>query len=240
VDAAGEAVRRYTRETARHHLAAGKVVGTIGGDHSVPLGAIEAHVEHHGELGILHLDAHADLRVAYEGFTYSHASIMERVLAELPGVTRLVQVGIRDLGAAELAAIQGSGGRVRTLFDPAIARARLSGRLLEAFRDAVSLLPDKVYLSFDVDGLDPRLCPSTGTPVPGGIDLAEASLLLEAVVDAGKTIVGFDLCEVAPGPEGDEWDGNVGARLLYKMIGWTLQSRAPTHRALAASWIGGA
>jgi agmatinase len=236
VDAAGEAVNRYTYETARRWLAAGKLVGTLGGDHSVPFGSIRAHVEHFGELGILHLDAHADLRVAYEGFTWSHASIMERVLAELPGVTRLVQVGIRDLGEAELHMIRDSGGRIQTYFDPLLVRARLSGRLPELLRDAVRQLPQHVYLSFDIDGLDPRYCPGTGTPVPGGLELAEVSLLLEAVVEADKTIVGFDLVEVAPRAEGDQWDGNVGARLLYKMIGWALQSRSKTHRELRAAW----
>jgi agmatinase len=81
-----------------------------------------------------------------------------------------------------------------------------------------------VYLSWDIDGLDPVLCPSTGTPVPGGLTFHQACSLLEGVVRAGKTIVGFDLNEVAPSPDGGEWDGNVAARLLYKMIGWTMKS----------------
>lgn len=234
VNRAGEAVNEHTYAAAKALLAEGKIVGLIGGDHSVPFGAIRAHAEHYGEIGVLHLDAHADLREAYEGFTWSHASIMERVLSELPGVSKLVQVGIRDLGERELATIQ-SSDRIRTYFDPAIARARLSGRLGALFADAVRHLPERVYLSFDIDGLDPRFCPGTGTPVPGGLDPAEVSLLMEAVVEAGKTIVGFDLCEVAPRPD-DEWDGNVGARLLYKMIGWTLQSRGPTYRALRQVW----
>ena len=86
----------------------------------------------------------------------------------------------------------------------------------------VDALPPTVYVSFDIDGLDPRFCPNTGTPVPGGLDLHEASYLLGAVVRSGRQIVGFDLNEVAPG-DGD-WDGNVGARLLYKMIGWMLKT----------------
>src|SRR5205823_5128325 len=132
-------------------------------------------------------------------------------------------------------AIESSGGRICTFVDPLIARVRLRGGLLELFRDAVDRLPEHVYVSFDIDGLDPKLCPSTGTPVPGGLELAEASLLLEQVVETGRKIVGFDLVEVAEGEDGSEWDGNVGARLLYKMIGWTLLSRAQSrgdHRTL--------
>lgn len=235
VNRAGERVNAYTNAAALELLGQRKIVGVIGGDHSVPFGSIAAHAEVFGEIGVLHVDAHADLRTAYEGFVWSHASIMERVISEIPGVTRLVQVGIRDLGEAELAMIQGSKGRIRTYFDPAIFRARLTGELPALFRQAAEALPEKVYCSFDVDGLDPRYCPGTGTPVPGGLELAEVSLLLEAVVAAGKTIVGFDLCEVAP-REGDEWDGNVGARMLYKMIGWTLQSHTPTWRELRKLW----
>jgi agmatinase len=82
-----------------------------------------------------------------------------------------------------------------------------------------------VWVSFDIDGLDPRLCPHTGTQVPGGLDFAEAVYLLREVVRSGRTIVGFDLDEVAPGPGGDEWDGNIGARLLYKLIGLALASQ---------------
>lgn len=223
VDEAGAAVNQTVYVQARDLIAAGKVVGLVGGDHASPFGAIRAHAEAYGPLGILHLDAHADLRVAYEGFTWSHASIMERVLAEVPGVERLVQVGLRDLGSRELEAIE-ADPRIEAFFDPGLAEARLQGRLLDVFDEAVAHLPDNVYCSFDIDGLDPALCPNTGTPVPGGLAFAEASFLLRAVVRSGRRIVGFDLCEVAPGA--DEWDGNVGARLLYKLIGWTLKSQA--------------
>ncbi|MEO8798063.1 MAG: arginase family protein, partial [Polyangiaceae bacterium] len=99
------------------------------------------------------------------------------------------------------------------------------GSLDELFSNAVRALPDHVYVSFDIDGLEPTLCPHTGTPVPGGISFHEASALFGAVVGAGKKIVGFDLNEVAPGPDGDEWDASVGARMLYKLIGWTLLSQ---------------
>jgi agmatinase len=208
-------------------LAQGKIVGVIGGDHSTPFGAIAAHAERFPGLGVLHLDAHADLRDAYEGFTDSHASIIFNVVERLPGVARVVQVGIRDFSEAEHAVITGSGGRVVTLFDHDIARRSFEGEPFGTIaRAAIEHLPQHVYLSFDIDGLDPALCPHTGTPVPGGLGFQQAAALVAYVQESGRTIVGFDLCEVAPGPDGEEWNGNVGARLLYKMIGFTLLSQA--------------
>ncbi len=226
VNALSEKMNSYVYETTKQWIGKRKIVGVIGGDHSTPFGAIKAYAEAFPGLGVLHLDAHADLRNAYEGFTWSHASIMYNVMQKLPGVAKLVQVGIRDFGEAEFDMIQSSNGRIHTFFDSRLAHARLDGM---PWREQVDIivreLPSKVYLSWDIDGLDPVLCPHTGTPVPGGLTFHQAASLLEGVVRAGKTIVGFDLNEVAPGPEGDEWDGNVAARLLYKMIGWTLKSQ---------------
>jgi agmatinase len=192
----------------------------------VPYGSIQAHAERHSGMGLLHIDAHADLREAYEGFTWSHASIMYNVVTRIPGVARLVQVGIRDLSEAEHGIIKNSGGRVVTHFDPELARRKLSGEPWSAQVDRiVADLPPNVYVSFDIDGLDPTLCPHTGTPVPGGLSFHEAMALIAGVVRSGRRIVGVDLNEVVPGPEGDEWDGNVGARVLYKLIGWMLVSQ---------------
>jgi len=204
-------------------LGQGRIPVVVGGDHASPYGAIRAYAERFPGLGILHVDAHADLRHAYEGFTFSHASIMDNVLG-LPGVGRIVQVGVRDFCEEELARIASSQGRVRTFFDVTLARARFQGALLDVFKSAVEALPENVYVSFDIDGLDPALCPHTGTPVPGGLGFHEASALLGMVAQSGRRIVGFDLNEVAPGPD-DEWDANVGARVLYKLIGWSLLSQ---------------
>ncbi len=203
-------------------LGAKKKVVVLGGDHSVSLGAIRAHAARFDGLGVLHLDAHADLRDAFEGFVHSHASIMRNVLASVPGVARLVQVGIRDYGESEAAFMDQQGARIRAHFDADLAAARLEGTPFAALgRAIVSDLPRDVYVSFDIDGLDPTLCPSTGTPVPGGLSFHEACFLLAEVVRSGRRIVGADLCEVAPHPSGDDdWDANVGARLLYKLIGW--------------------
>ncbi|PZR10234.1 MAG: arginase [Archangium gephyra] len=216
----------WVHARTKEWLAKDKIVGVVGGDHSVPFGSIKAYAEKYPNLGVLHLDAHADLRDAYEGFEWSHASIMFNVLEHLPNVKKLVQVGIRDFGEAEYEIIRNSNGRVHTFFDARLARARNDGTPWREIVDGiVAELPQHVYLSWDIDGLEPTLCPNTGTPVPGGLTFAQAVALLEGIVRAKKTIVGFDLNEVSPGENGSEWDGNVGARLLYKMIGWTLLSR---------------
>jgi len=226
VNALCEKMNDWVYRTAKHWLSQGKLVGMVGGDHSTSFGIIRAYAEAYPKLGVLHLDAHADLRVAYEGFTWSHASIMYNVVEKLPGVKALVQVGIRDFCDDEHKLITGSGGRIHTFFDANLAQNRFDGVPWNRQVDEiVSRLPQSVYLSFDIDGLDPTLCPHTGTPVPGGLSFAEANALVAGVVRSGRKIVGFDLNEVAPDPDGSEWDGNVGARLLYKMIGWALKSQ---------------
>ena len=225
INALSEKMNDWVYATTKHWLSKGKIAAVVGGDHSTPFGCIKAYAEKYPELGVLHLDAHADLRDAYEGFTWSHASIMFNVLQHIPNVKKLVQVGIRDFGEAEYEIIRDSEDRVHTFFDARLSRARLDGMpWREQVDSIVAELPLHVYLSWDIDGLEPTLCPNTGTPVPGGLSFQQAVALLEGVCRAGKKIVGFDLNEVSPGSEGSEWDGNVGARLLYKMIGWTLMS----------------
>ncbi len=227
VNSLQDELTQWVEATVEELLAAGKLVGVLGGDHSVPLGAIRAHARRWPGLGILHIDAHADLRAAYEGFTQSHASIMHNVVTQLPAVARLVQVGLRDVCAEEVELIAQSGGRIRPFFDAELADARDAGvPWLAQCERIVAELPQTVYISFDIDGLEPALCPHTGTPVPGGLRWNETLSLLAAVVRSGRRIVGFDLTEVAPGPDpADEWDANVGARALYKLIGFALLSQ---------------
>ena len=207
-------------------LKAGKTPAVIGGDHSSPEGCIQAVLESHGpEVGLLHIDAHADLRKAYQGFERSHASIMYNVMNKELRPSQLVQVAIRDFCEEEYDLIQNRSD-ITTFFDADIKKAQFRGKTWnEVCKDIIALLPEKVYVSFDIDGLSPDLCPGTGTPVPGGLSFDQANYLLGQVVESGKKIVGFDLNEVAPsGEDGDEWDANVGARMLYKMCGWTALS----------------
>ena len=227
VNEISERMNTWVHAHTSYWLDQGKIVGIVGGDHSTPFGAIRAVCERTPGVGVLHVDAHADLRNAYEGFTYSHASIMHNVVTRLPNVARLVQVGVRDYCDEEDALINGSGGRIRTYFDPDLRRKLLDGETWTSLaRGIVADLPPLVYVSFDIDGLDPALCPHTGTPVLGGLSFPEASSLLRSVVESGRRIVGFDLNEVAPDPDGrSEWDGNVGARVLYKEIGYALLSQ---------------
>jgi agmatinase len=205
-------------------LGEGRLPVVLGGDHSVPFGAIRACAEAHPGMGILHLDAHADLREAYEGFVWSHASIMHNVVTRLPKVSRLVQVGLRDLGEAEERRIRSSRRRIRAHFDADLAGALARGtRFATLAARIVRDLPEEVYVSVDIDGLDPSLCPGTGTPVPGGLSWHQATLLLAELARSGRRVVGADLCEVAPSA-GSDWDANVGARLLYKLVGFALLS----------------
>lgn len=230
VNALSDEVNAFVeRETARL-LAVRKIVGVVGGDHSVPFGALAAlaAARKSRAFGVLHFDAHSDTRDAYEGFVHSHASIMRNVLDRIPAVSKLVQVGIRDVCEEEIAYCKEQGARVAMVTDRDLALRKLGGEpFLAAAREIAEALPDDVWVSFDVDGLDPRFCPHTGTPVPGGLDVHEATAILREVVRRGRRIVGFDLNEVAPNPndDGDQWDGNVGARLLYKLIGFTLASQ---------------
>ncbi|MDR2890365.1 MAG: agmatinase family protein [Alistipes sp.] len=203
-------------------LAAGKTVGLVGGDHSTPLGLIRAVAEREGSIGILHFDAHCDLREAYEGFDCSHASIMFNVLRDVPGVEKIVQVGVRDFSEVE-ARFAAAHPKIVQFPGAELAENEFRGEnwAMQTER-IVAALPDKVYVSFDVDFLSPEFCPGTGTPVPGGRSFDEAMWLLRRVVDSGRRIVGFDLCEVSPRQD-STWDANVGARILFRLCGQALR-----------------
>jgi agmatinase len=193
----------------------GKKVALLGGDHSTPLGYYEALATQYDNFGILHLDAHMDLRIAYEGFTYSHASIMYNAL-KIPQISRIVQVGIRDFCEQEVEIALKDRVLVHTDID--LKAETFAGMSWEQQCDKViASLPQKVAISFDIDGMYPWYCPNTGTPVPGGFSFEQAAFLLSRLAESDKEIIGFDLVEVAPG--NDDWDGNVGARMLFHMCG---------------------
>jgi agmatinase len=192
------------------------MVGLLGGDHSIPLGFFKAIAEQHGEFGILQIDAHCDMREAYEGFIYSHASIMRNALQEVPQLIKLVQVGPRDFSQNENDYIQKNTGRVVTYFDKSIKNRQFEGETWKKIaEEIVEHLPPKVYISFDIDGLDRKLCPHTGTPVPGGFETEEVYYLFRKVMESGRKFIGFDLCEV--GISDSDWNSNVGARVLFKL-----------------------
>jgi agmatinase len=196
----------------------GKKVALLGGDHSTPLGYYEALSTIHDSFGILHLDAHMDLRIAYEGFTYSHASIMYNTL-QIPQVSKIVQIGIRDFCEQEVDVVKNSNNRVVVHTDADMKAKAFEGlSWKQQCEEIIAQLPQKVCISFDIDGMYPWYCPNTGTPVPGGFSFEQATYLFNFLGASGKEIIGFDLVEVAPG-ENDDWDGNVGARMLFHLCG---------------------
>lgn len=227
VNTACQEMTEWVYQESKKILSQGKMLGLVGGDHSTPLGAIRAISEKYkGDFAVLHFDAHADLRVAYQGFQQSHASIMHNVMSSDFKPKKLVQVGIRDFCEEEYDYIK-ANPNIKTFFDIENKKRLLRGESwAQIAKDIVAELPQNVYISFDIDGLDPAMCPSTGTPVAGGLSMSEAFYMFSALVESGRKIVGFDLNEVSTGENDEsEWDGNVGARMLYKLCGWTVVSQ---------------
>lgn len=215
-------LNEWVYSEAKKVIDSGKIASIVGGDHSVPLGLIKALGEKYNDFGILHIDAHADLRFQYEGFEYSHASIMNNALNQVNSITKLVQVGIRDFCADENDLVK-SNSKVKFFSDNIISTRLFGEETWESIsNEIISNLPEKVYISFDIDGLTPDLCPNTGTPVPGGLSYNQTIYLIKKLIEHKKTIIGFDLCEVSPGE--DEWDANVGARILFKLLVYTSKS----------------
>ncbi|MDM9383721.1 agmatinase SpeB [Chlorogloeopsis sp. ULAP01] len=213
INQACQQVNQWLFEQCQQAMNNGKRVAVIGGDHSSPLGYFQALATKYTNYGILHIDAHADLRDAYEGFEFSHASIMFNAM-KIPQISKLVQVGLRDISHDEVQMIGESNSRIVAYYDPILKQKLYSGiTWIELCREIIGHLPEYVYISFDVDGLDPKLCPNTGTPVPGGLELEQAFCLFRELVNSGRKIIGFDVCEVGDA----EWDGNVGARIVYKL-----------------------
>lgn len=217
VNEGSQFLNNWVYEQTRDLLEQNKLVALLGGDHSTPLGFFKAIAEKHGEFGILQIDAHCDLRKAYENFTYSHASIMYNALKEIPEITKLVQAGIRDYCEEEWEYICQSEFRVITYFDKQIKERQFEGETWNSIcQEMIRHLPEKVFISFDIDGLDPKLCPCTGTPVQGGFETEQLFYLFKLIHQSGRRIIGFDLNEVGVGDEMD-WDANVGARVLFKL-----------------------
>jgi len=223
VNEGGLFMNNWVYEQTKGLLEKGKLVGLLGGDHSTPLGYYKAIAEKYGDFGILQFDAHLDLRQSYEGFKYSHASIMYNALTEIPELKKLVQVGIRDYGDNELKIVADSESRIVSFFDRDLKNRQYEGENWQTIADEiVEHLPQLVFISFDVDGLDPKLCPNTGTPVMGGLESEQAFYILRKIIASGRRFIGFDLVEV--GISSKEWDENVGARILYKLSNFLLAS----------------
>lgn len=203
---APDALAALLEDAVGGHLDAGRVVGCLGGEHSISLGPITAAARRHPGLGVLQVDAHPDLRDSYEGTRYGHGCVMRRVL-ERPEVGALVQVGLRAVSAEDDAAIA-ADDRVCPFYAHELGAAGWIDRVVDA-------LPPKVYLSFDLDGLDPALLPGTGTPEPGGLAWWQAMGLLRAVAER-RDVVAFDVVELLPEPV----SAFVAAKLVFKLLAY--------------------
>jgi len=208
--------------TIRELLDAGKFVVTLGGEHTVSQAAIKAHTERYPDLSILQVDAHSDLRDSYQGSKYSHASVMARV-CEFMDPSRIVQVGIRAQCIEEAQFIQQKG--MNTFYAHGIRSGQYAMPPHDWDDTVLTRLTNHVYVTFDVDGLDPSIMPSTGTPEPNGLLWAETMRLLRKI-GKHKTIVGFDVVELAP-IKGLTHPDLTTAKLTYKMMNYAF-SRQPT------------
>ena len=223
VNEGGNFLNNWVFDQTKVLMERGKLVGLLGGDHSVALGYFKAIAEKYKDFGILQVDAHCDLKESYESFHYSHASVMYNALNQIPQLTKLVQIGIRDYGGDEFEFLMQNRDRVITYFDKDIKTRQFEGESYKSIaEEIVSRLPENVYISFDIDGLDRKLCPHTGTPVPGGFETEEVFYIFRKVMESGRKIIGFDLCEV--GVSDNEWNANVGARVLFKLCNLLLAS----------------
>lgn len=190
----------------------GHIVGLVGGEHSVSFGNIRACAEKHPGMIVIHVDAHADLREAYDGEEWSHASIMRNVIEKIPQVSRVISVGVRAYGMREYAYLAEKREKV-SWWKPGD---------LERFLPALRRGYNEIYFSLDIDGLTPENCPHTGTPEPGGLSYDDVVTMVHLCSDnRWSSIVGFDLVEVGDHP----WDAYVGAKLLYELCGAAVTSQ---------------
>jgi agmatinase len=184
----------------------GKIPVMLGGEHSITLGAVRAAVKRYPKLSVLHLDAHADMRASYQGTPYSHACIGRRMLELCP----VVQAGIRSMSVEEAAFLR--KGTVPVFSAAAIRKDRTW------VSKALRSLSKDVYISVDLDALDPSVMPATGTPEPGGMLWHDVLDVLREVCRK-KHVIGFDIVELAPIP-GMVAPDFLAARLAYRMMGY--------------------
>ncbi len=194
----------------------GKLPVMLGGEHTLTIGAVRALARRYPNLSVLQLDAHADMRDTYQGSRYSHACTMRRVREAIDG-GGVVQAGVRSVSREEIDYIRGAGIQGVNLYAPgAYTDSRAVDELLAG-------LGDTVYVTIDLDALDPSVMPAVGTPEPGGLSWQEAIDIAQAVARRSR-IVGFDVMELAPS-EGPAHAAFTAARLAYKVMGYALAGR---------------
>ncbi len=208
-----EAMMQSLYERARELVGTGKFVSMIGGEHSVSAPVIRAHAERYENLSVLQIDAHADLRDTYDGTPHSHASIMARVVRDMH--IPAVQCGIRSISAEEARVIDSIPTRIFWAKD-------IAGRT-DWWEEAVSGLTENVYLTIDIDGLDPSLVAQTGTPEPGGLGWYETVGLIRTLA-RNRRVVGMDLTEYSY-VEGQSASAFLCAKLIYKSLAFIFEGQ---------------
>jgi agmatinase len=222
-----EAMMKALLGRARELVSTGKFVCMIGGEHSVSGPVIQAHAEKYENLSVLQIDAHADLRDTYDGTPHSHASIMARVVKDLK--VPAVQVGIRSISAEEARSLRNLPTRIFWAKD-------IAGRT-DWWEDAVAGLTENVYLTIDIDGLDPSLVAQTGTPEPGGLGWYETVGLIRTLARSGRRVVGMDLTEYSY-VEGFDASAFLCAKLIYKSLSFIFESETERVRGGGAQASG--
>ena len=207
-----EAMAERVERAADWILARGKLPVMLGGEHSLTAGMVRAAHQRFPKLSVLQLDAHGDMRDSYLDSKYSHACVMRRVRERVPAAS----VGIRSISEEEAAHLKAHPAPIWSV--------RQFRALRGDWKPILEALSGDVFVTFDVDALDPAIMPGTGTPEPGGLDWYEAVDLLAAVSRRSR-IVGFDVVELAPIP-GIVASDFLAARLVYRMIGLALASAA--------------
>ena len=204
-------------------LSEGKIVGLVGGDQSTAYGHIRAVAEHHGSLGVLHIDSSCNLKSCHQGFEFSHASVMHNILRDVPQVECLVGVGVRAFSPEEWQRAE-SDPRVKLFTGQSIWSRHFEGVLWSTIcNEIVESLPQNVYVSLDVNGLTVECSPHNGMVVAGGVRFPEVIYLLGKIVDSGRKIVGFALSEVLPDMD-DKTDAAIASRLLYNICSMALKN----------------
>lgn len=203
-----DAMVREVHDQVASFLKDGKFVVTLGGEHSVTIGAVQAFAEHVPGLNVLQIDAHTDLRPEYEGSRFNHACVMARVREWCP----FVQVGIRSMDIIE-----------KPFMDPSkvFFAKDIAGAPEDWMDEVIERLDTHVYVTIDLDGFDPSIMPSTGTPEPGGLGYYEVVRLMRKLI-VRKKLVGFDVVELCPMPENKSSDF-LASKLIYQILSYQFQ-----------------
>ena len=209
-------------QQASNWLSKDKIVGLVGGDQSVTYGIVRAMGYKYEKLGLLHIDSKCDMREAFQGFDFSHASTMFNIMRDVPQVDKLVSVGVQEFSPIEWERVS-NNGRIKVFTAQQMWSDQFEGTpWSKIVDDIIAELPDHVYISLDIDGLMNECSPNKGHMTAGGLNFHQVIYLMDRIITSGRRIVGFDLTEVSPNIE-NKADMRIVARLLFKMCSIALK-----------------